>query len=48
MHNCLPIGVASAPAIFQKIMDTTLQRVAGVTCYLNDILVSSTDEESHI
>ena len=48
VYNRLPFGVASAPAIFQKIMDTVLQGIAGVTCYIDDILVSSPDEETHI
>ena len=47
-YNRLSFGVASAPAIFQKLMDTVLQGIAGVTCYIDDILVSSTDEESHL
>ena len=29
-------------------MDSVLQGIAGVTCYIDDILVSSTDEESHL
>ena len=48
VYNRLPFGVASAPAIFQKIMDTVLQGIAGVTCYIDDILVSSPDEETHM
>ena len=47
VYNRLPFGVASAPAMFQQIMDTVLQGVEGVTCYIDDILVSSCDEESH-
>ena len=46
-YNRLPFGVASAPAIFQKMMDTVLQGISGVTCYIDDILVSSKDEESY-
>ena len=48
VYNRLPFGVASAPAIFQKLMDTVLQGITGVTCYIDDILVSSTDEEGHL
>ena len=36
----LPFGVASAPAIFQKAMDTLLQGLLNVICYLDDILVT--------
>ena len=32
-------GIASAPAVFQKTMDTILQGMEGVICYLNDILI---------
>ena len=48
VYNRLPFGVSSAPAIFQKPMDTVLQGVTGVTCYIDDILVSSADEDSHL
>ena len=48
VYNRLPFGVSSAPAIFQKLMDTVLQGVPGVTCYIDDILVSSADEDSHL
>ncbi len=39
--------MASAPAIFQRIIDSVLQGIAGVACYIDDILISSPDEESH-
>ena len=29
-------------------MDTVLQGIPGVACYIDDILVSSADEESHL
>ena len=48
MYNRFPFGVSSAPAVFQKLMDTFLQGVPGVTCYIDDILVSSADEDSHL
>ena len=47
-YNRLPFGVASAPAIFQRMMDTVLQGITGVSCYIDDILVTSADEESHL
>ena len=28
-------------------MDTVLQRISGVTCYIDDILVGRKDKESH-
>ena len=39
-YNRLPFGVASAPAIFQQIMETLLQGIPHVTVYLGDVLVS--------
>jgi transposase InsO family protein len=39
--NRLSFGVSVAPNIFQKVMDQVLQGLQGVTCYLDDILISS-------
>ena len=39
-YNRLPFGVASAPAIFQRYMDTLLQGMLGVSVYLDDILIA--------
>ena len=47
-YTRLPFGVASAPAMFQKLMDVVLQGISGVMCYIDDILISSKDEESHL
>lgn len=38
--NRLPYDVSSAPAIFQCIMDKTLQGLLNVVCYLDDILIT--------
>ena len=43
----LPFGVASAPAVFQKTMETTLQGMPRVICYLDDILVTGRTEAEH-
>ena len=34
----LPFGIASAPAVSQQTMDTILQGIPNVLCYLDDIL----------
>ena len=47
-YKRLPFGVASAPALFQKMMDEVLQGIPGVICYIDDILVTGKDEESHL
>ena len=47
-YTRLPFGVASAPSIFQKVMDTVLQGLPKVICYLDDILVSGATREEHL
>ena len=34
--------------MFQKLMDTVLQGLQGVICYIDDILISTSDESSHL
>ncbi len=47
-YTRLPFGVASAPAIFQKVMDTMLQGIPHVICYLDDILVTGENDNQHL
>ena len=47
-YTRLPFGVASAPSLFRKTMDTILQGLDGVICYLDDILVTSQTEAEHL
>ena len=47
-YTRLPFGIASAPAIFQKTMDSILQGMEGVACFLDDILVTGSSEEEHL
>ena len=44
----LLFGVASAPAIFQRTMDSILQGLPFVICYLDDILVSGRTDEDYL
>ena len=44
----LPFGVASAPAIFQRIMEGILKGIPGVCIYLDDILITGYTEEQHL
>ncbi|KAM7312980.1 uncharacterized protein ISCGN_002903 [Ixodes scapularis] len=46
--NRLPFGVSSAPAIFQRIMDTMLEDLKGVSCYLDDVLITGRTPEEHL
>ena len=44
----LPFGVASAPALFQRVMDTVLQGIDKTICYIDDILVTGSTQEEHL
>jgi len=44
----LPFGIASAPALFQRMMDNILQDVPGAMCYIDDILVTGPTEAEHL
>ena len=39
-YTRLPFGISSSPAIFQRTMDSVLQGILHVICYLDDILYS--------
>ena len=47
-YTRLPFGIASAPALFQRVMDQILQGMEKVTCYLDDILITGTSDEEHL
>ena len=47
-YNRLPFGVASAPAIFQRCMESLFQGCKGVSVYLDDILVTGPTIDSHL
>ena len=44
----LSFGVSSAPALFKKTMDTILQGLSGVKCYIDDILVTGATDQEHM
>ena len=47
-YSRLPFGIASAPAIFQRAMDSILQGIPQVLCYLDDILITGANREEHL
>ena len=47
-YTRLPYGIASVPAIFQMTMDKILQGLNGVSCYLDDILITGRDDTEHL
>ena len=46
--NHLPLGVASAPSMFQQIMEYILHSLPGVSVYINDILITGKSIEEHL
>ena len=47
-YNRLPFGISSAPAIFQRVMDTLLSDIPGVIVYLDDVLITGKTNEDHM
>lgn len=43
MYNRLPQGASSSSAIFQKIMESILEGIEYVYCYLDDVLIAGKD-----
>ncbi|PIO74331.1 hypothetical protein TELCIR_03660 [Teladorsagia circumcincta] len=48
VYNRVPFGIASIPAIFQRIMETTLAGIEGVIIYLDDITVTAPDDAARL
>ena len=46
-YKRLPYGIASAPGIFQRVMENILQGLSGVTSFIDDILITAPTEEKH-
>ena len=47
-YKRLPFGVASAPSIFQRTIESILQGIPRVTVYIDDILITGTTQEEHL
>ena len=41
-------GISTAPAIFQRTIDTILQGLPQTVAYLDDILITGNDHEDHL
>ena len=42
-YTCLPYGVASAPGIFQRVIENILQGLSHTVEYLDEILITGKD-----
>ncbi|TMS33249.1 hypothetical protein L596_001009 [Steinernema carpocapsae] len=47
-YQSIPFGVASAPAIFQRVMEQMLNGMEGVIIYLDDITLTASTDEDHL
>ena len=47
-YNRLPFGVASAPGIFRRVMESLLSGIPGVVVYNGDILIIGETETDHL
>ena len=45
--KCMPFGLAGTPSSFQQLMDKLFRDLPFVTCYLDDVLVHSSDVMMH-
>ena len=46
-YNRLPFGISSAPAIFQRVMESLLQDISNVAVYIDVILVAGKSHAEH-
>ena len=47
-YNRLLFGIASAPGIFQRVMESLLNGIPGVLVYLDDILITGPTDVDHL
>ena len=47
-YHRMPFGVASGPSIFQQFIEGLLQGCEGVAIYLDDIIVTGSNDEDHL
>ena len=47
-YRRMPFGITSAPAMFQRTIETILQGIPNVSVYLDDILITGKTNEEHL
>lgn len=47
-YTRLPFGASSAPGTFQWVMESLLRGITNVVVYLDDILITGPDDETHL
>ena len=47
-YNRLPLRAASAPGIFQRVMENLLSSIPGVVVYTDDIVITGKTEADHL
>ena len=47
-YSRLPYGVSSAPAIFQRTVESLLRDIPGVAVYMDDIILTGTNDVEHL
>ena len=47
-YTRLPFGIASAPGVFQRVMESLLWHIPGVIVYIDDVLVTGPTDEEHL
>ena len=47
-YTRLPYGITSAPGIFQRVMENLLRKILGVVVYIDNVLITGSDEKSYL
>jgi hypothetical protein len=46
-YTRLPFGISTAPSVFQRVMDGLLQGIEHCAAFIDDVIVTGEDDESH-